>query len=221
VEQTSRRKVSPFVWIGLALTLALLLLAWLMALVRLRSQGTAAGGAPPVLAAVAPFALTNQQGVTVTQSDLLGKVWVADVIFTRCAGPCLRMSALMSKLQQRLPTDAAMLVSLTTDPEFDTPEVLAKYASRFDADSKRWMFLTGSKEQIAELGTKSLKFTAIEKSAETRQDPADLFIHSTIFAVVDKKMHLRGVFETEGEGVEPEQSLRRIITLVQQLRNEP
>ena len=124
----------------------------------------------------------------VTLADLRGQVWVADIIFTRCAGPCPRMTKQMKSLQAALPADSrAKLVTLTTDPEFDTPEVLKKYAERFNANADRWMFLTGAKKEIAALGIDSLKLTAVEKKPEEREDPDDLFIHSTIFIVVDKQ----------------------------------
>jgi protein SCO1 len=198
----------------------MLLLALLMAVLRIQKTA-GSGAAPPVLAQVAPFTLTNHNGVVVTEADLRGKVWVADIIFTRCAGPCLRMSQQMSKIQAALPSNsAARLVSLTTDPDFDTPEVLRTYGARFDADPRRWMFLTGSKKEIGDLATGSLKLTAIEKTPETQEDPNDLFIHSTIFVVVDKQLRLRGIFETEGEGVDPAVARHQILRMVARLERE-
>src|SRR5258706_9207597 len=121
----------------------------------------------PVIGQVADFALTNQDGHAVTLPDLRGHVWVADIIFTRCAGPCLKMSRQMKELQQSLPTTStAKLVSLTTDPGFDTPPVLKTYGERFGADAGRWIFLTGSKQEVGNLATNSLKLTGIEKKPE-------------------------------------------------------
>jgi protein SCO1 len=220
VEQRAKtRTVSPFIWVGLGLTLALLLLALLMAVIKIQTAGRA--DAPPVLGVIAPFSLTNQNGVVVTEADLRGRVWVADIIFTRCPGPCLRMSQNMGRLQAALPSGSqARLVSLTTDPDFDTPEVLKTYAARFDADPNRWWFLTGSKKEIADVASGSLKLTAIEKAPETQENPDDLFIHSTIFVVVDKNLQLRGIFETEGEGVDPALTRHRILNMVARLERE-
>lgn len=207
-------------WVGLGLTLVLLVLATSIALLKNRSSASGQK-APPVLGTIAPFTLTNQNGVVITEKDLSGKVWVADIIFTRCAGPCLRMSAQMSKIQAGLlPSSEALLVSLTTDPEFDTPEVLKTYGARFDADPKRWMFLTGSKEELRNLATDSLKLTALEKTPEQREDPEDLFIHSTIFVVVDKQLRLRGIFETEGEGVDAEAMRPKLLEMISTLERE-
>ena len=81
-------------------------------------------------------------------------------------------------------------------------------------------FCTGDKRQIANLAIDSLKLTAIEKKPEERQTPEDLFVHSTIFVVVDREGWLRGVFETDGEGVSPIQARRRILAAVKRLENE-
>ncbi len=176
---------------------------------------------PPVISQVGDFTLTNQAGQAVTLSDLRGRVWVADIIFTRCAGPCPRMTRQMKLLQDALPPESrAKLVTLTTDPDFDTPEILKNYATRFEANPQRWLFLTGTKKEIAALAIDSLKLTAIEQKPEDRKDPADLFIHSTILVVVDKQARLRGIFETEGEGVDPAHERSKVLALVDQLERE-
>jgi cytochrome oxidase Cu insertion factor (SCO1/SenC/PrrC family) len=175
----------------------------------------------PVLAEVADFNLTNQQGQVFTLANLRGQVWVADIIFTRCAGPCPRMTRQMKELQDALPaTSKARLVTLTTDPVFDTPQVLRLYGERFGTNPERWSFLTGSKDEIAKLATSSLKLTAIEKTPAERENPADLFIHSTIFVIVDKKGRLRGVFESNGEGIDPQRVKSQILSAVKRLELE-
>ena len=70
------------------------------------------------------------------------------------------------------PASQAKLVTLTTDADFDTPPVLKAYAERFGADPQRWMFLTGTKQEIAKLAIDSLKLTAIAKKPEERESPA-------------------------------------------------
>jgi len=193
-------RVPRTIWIGIGLVLGLVGFAFLLARLEIRRRAVAV---LPEIGQIAGFTLTNQASQTITLADLRGKVWVADIIFSRCAGPCPRMTRQMASLQAALPPDSpARLVTLTTDPEFDTPEVLGKYAARFSADTNRWWFLTGAKKEIAGLAIDSLKLTGfIETKAEDRQNPEDLFIHSTIFVVVDKQARLRGIFETDGEGI--------------------
>ena len=175
----------------------------------------------PVLNPIADFTLMNQDGRATTLADLSNHVWVADIIFTRCAGPCPIMSQQMKSLQDALPqTSQARLVTLTTDPDFDTPAVMKKYGERFGADFNRWMFLTGSKAEIAGLAGDSLKLSAVPVKPEDRKNDADLFIHSTIYVVVDKHARLRGVFETQGDGVTWTNVQPRLITTVRQLEHE-
>jgi protein SCO1/2 len=88
-------------------------------------------------------------------------------------------------------------VTLTTDPEYDTPRVMQRYSEKFGADPKRWQFLTGPKEEIlVNLAIGSLKMTAQEKQEELRQNASDLFIHTTMFVLVDKRGKMRGVYES-------------------------
>jgi protein SCO1 len=217
MNQPAQKLEWPF-WAGLALVALTLLLALLVS--ANKSSGTI-GKPLPLYGPVTDFNLTNQSGGPVSLATLRGQVWVADIIFTRCAGPCLKMSRQMKELQQALPPgSAAKLVTLTTDPDYDTPPVLSRYAERFGADTNRWMFLTGTKMQIAHLASDSLKLSALEKKPEERQSPADLFIHSTIFVIVDKQAQLRGVFETTGEQIEPQEVKAQILAAIRRLERE-
>jgi protein SCO1 len=213
------RKLGWPLWCGVALTVLTLLAAVLLSILMARSGP---GRALPVYGQIADFALTNQTGKAVSLADLRGRVWVADIIFTRCAGPCPQMTRQMKGLQDALaPESQAKLVTLTTDPDFDTPPVLSRYAERFGANPDRWMFLTGPKPEIAKLAIDSLKLTAIPKKPEERQSPADLFVHSTICVIADKQARLRGVFETTGEGIDPREVQTRILAAVKGLEREP
>ncbi len=146
---------------------------------------------------VQPFTLTNQAGEPITLGDLEGKVWVADIIFTLCAGPCPRMTEEMSKLQNLFPVgENVRFVTLTTDPEHDTPEVLTAYAKKFNADPSRWQFLTGTKAGIRAVAHDSLKLGAEEKDPASRENENDLFIHTTVFVLVDKFGKVRGTYES-------------------------
>jgi protein SCO1/2 len=150
----------------------------------------------PVYGEVKDFSLTNQASQRVSLEDLKGKVWIADIIFTRCPGPCLRMTREMRKLQQALPSDGSVwLVSLTADPAFDTPTELARYGTRQGADFRNWHFLHGSKSSLYDLAIRGLLLAVEEKGEAERESEADLFIHSTRFAVIDKRGRIRGMFD--------------------------
>lgn len=132
------------------------------------------------------------------------------------------MTRQMAEVQAALPKDSkAHLISLTTDPEFDTPLVLKDYPARLKVEATaRWQFLTGTKKEIANLGIHSLKLAAVEKPLELREQADDLFIHATIFVLVDKQARLRGIFETGGEGVEWTNVQPAIISAIRQLEQE-
>lgn len=175
----------------------------------------------PIYGQVADFSLTNQDNKVFRLADLNGQVWVADIIFTRCPGPCLKMTRQMRDLQSGLPAQShAKLITLTTDPSFDSPTVLRTYAKRFEADPKRWSFLTGTPRELAAVAGGSLKLTAIPKRPEEMQSAADLFIHSTIFVLVDKHARLRGVFQTSGDNIDPARVKEEIIADVKRLERE-
>ena len=214
----SPQQLPRTLWVGIGLLLVVLCMAYALSLMELNR---AHQRALPVLGPVADFTLMNQDGRATTLADLSNHVWIADIIFTRCAGPCPIMSQQMKSLQDALPpTSQARLVTLTTDPDFDTPPVMKKYGERFGADFNRWMFLTGSKAAIAGLAGDSLKLSAVPVKPEERKNDADLFIHSTIFVVVDRHARLRGVFETQGDGVNWTNVQPRLITTVRQLERE-
>ena len=206
-------------WIGLILFLALISQAWLVSLQRLQRNRHPL----PVIGPVSDFILTNQDGALTTLKDLTNHVWVADIIFTRCSGPCPRMTSQMRSLQNLLPASSqSQLVTLTTAPEFDTPAVLLKYSQHFGADTSRWHFLTGSKAEIASLASDSLKLSAVPVKPEDRRDDSDLFIHTTIFVIVDKHAQLRGSFETGGDGVDWTNSVEpSLLEAIHHLEREP
>lgn len=132
----------------------------------------------PVIRAVPEFSLTDQNGKTVTNADLRGHIWIADFIFTRCKGPCPLMTARMLEMQKALvKTPEVKLVSVTVDPEYDTPEVLRAYAEANHADPARWKFLTGDKPVIEKLVTEGF----MQHLAEENGEP----VHGTMFLIVD------------------------------------
>ena len=132
----------------------------------------------PVIRAVPEFSLTDQNGQTLTKDDLRGHIWIADFIFTRCAGPCPLMTARMLEMQKALvKTPEVKLVSVTVDPAYDTPEVLKAYAEANFANPDRWKFLTGDKAVIEKLVTEGFMQHLSEENGEP--------VHGTMFLIVD------------------------------------
>lgn len=186
----SSRRLEVVVWGALILTIIAIAAAFIIQ--RLRPEPLAF----PVISSTGDFILTNQFGKPVTAADLRGHPWMGNIIFTRCAGPCPAMTKAMKQIQDA--TDKRVrLVTLTTDPDNDTPDVLRHYGQKYGADFNRWSFLTGSKQQIGRLAVDGLKLTAQEKAATERENPADLFIHSTAFVLLDQSNNLRAAFQLD------------------------
>jgi protein SCO1/2 len=215
----SDRRLPLTIWVGFGLFIVLLGLMYLLSLVEYGQSRRKAS--LPVLGQIADFTLTNQAGAVTTLADLSNRVWVADIIFTRCAGSCPVMSTEMKSLQDGLPSGSeAKLVTLTTDPDYDTPAVLKKYGEHYAADFQHWTFLTGAKSELAGLAAGSLKLGSTPVAPQDRQSADDLFVHSTIFVVVDKQARLRGVFQTEGQEVDWAKVKPQILATVKQLESD-
>ncbi len=151
---------------------------------------------PPVIYGEVPhFSLTAQTGAAFDSKALLGKVWVADFMFTRCLGPCPRMSSRMHWVQKQTSGIPDLrLVSFTIDPAHDTPPVLAEYARRFRAEPGRWWFLTGAEPTLQQLNRNAFKLGDIDGT----------MTHSTRFVLVDRRGRIRGYYRTEdGESLDP------------------
>lgn len=145
----------------------------------------------PVLSEVPDFVLLERNGDEMGLSELLGHVWVADFIFTHCAGPCPLLSAQMQALQAPLRKyPDARLVSFSVDPERDTPEVLSEYADRYLADADRWLFLTGEKP-----GVYSVIRNGFQLGVGGVEEGTDQIMHSLRFALVDRKGRVRAYYD--------------------------
>jgi cytochrome oxidase Cu insertion factor (SCO1/SenC/PrrC family) len=146
----------------------------------------------PVLGAVPDFALTDRDGRPVTRSDLAGAPWVADLVFTRCTLACPAMSQRMRRLDRDLP-EGVRLVSVTVDPDHDTPARLAAYAAALAA-SGRWLFLTGDREAIRHLAREGFKLAVDRVPAVDAPTPGEAIVHSDRFVLVDAQGRIRGYF---------------------------
>ena len=124
-----------------------------------------------VAVSVPDFSLTNQQGEPLGLSDMAGKIWVADFIFTNCPTICPAMTQEMARLQSEFVADPVYFVSFSVDPERDTPRVLSRYASAYGADDRRWHFLTGDKAKIYQLAEQGFSLAAGHKGSEILHSP--------------------------------------------------
>ena len=127
-----------------------------------------------------PFTLRDQTGEEFSSSQVEGKVWMGAIFFANCPGPCFRENQEIADILRTIDDRDFMVVSLTCDPENDTPEALAKYAERFEADPARWKFLTGDLKLIEKVGQRVFRL------------PVELGVHSERGVVFDRKGRLRG-----------------------------
>lgn len=141
---------------------------------------------------IAPFKLVNQQGDTVTNADVNGKVYVADFFFTSCPTICPIMKTQMLRVYEKFREEPDFkILSHTIDPRYDTVALLKDYALRLGVeDAKTWNFLTGDQEHIFELGQTSYLTTAMED-----KDEPGGFLHSGAFVLVDQRGRIRGVYD--------------------------
>ena len=139
----------------------------------------AEAAALPNLADV-PFTLRDQTGAEFSSQDLEGRVWMGAIFFANCPGPCFRENQVIADILREIDDPDFMVVSLTCDPANDTPEALAKYAARFEADPQRWKFLTGDLKLIEQVGQKTFRL------------PVELGVHSERGVVFDRQGRLRG-----------------------------
>ncbi|HEX7064652.1 MAG TPA: SCO family protein [Bacillales bacterium] len=158
---------------------------------------------------VEPFRYTDQNGKPFGMADLKEKVWLADMIFTKCTTVCPVLTAHMSNLQDKLENKGMQIpiVSFSVDPKRDTPQHLKAYGEKFDADFSTWHFLTGySPKEIKQFARVSFK------SPITQYKNSDQFAHSTSFFLVNGS----GKVMAKYDGLEP--PYKRIVKDVEVLR---
>ncbi|HED64753.1 MAG TPA: SCO family protein [Planctomycetes bacterium] len=180
-----------------------------------RSSGpvlTADADDPIVFGEVPEFRFLDQDGKEVTREDLRGHPFAVAAIFTRCAGPCPRITAGMRRLQDELEGTDVRLVSVSVDPSYDRPEVLAQYASNYTADTSRWSFLTGTEEEV-EAFLKDGLWLPLAR-AEAGAEPAKAVTHSTKIVAIDREGRIRGWYDGIDEK-ERELLRRRLIALAE------
>lgn len=156
------------------------------------------------------FKLTNQDGKTITQDNVKGKIYVAEYFFTTCTNICPVMNKNMEKVYAKYKDNPNFLIlSHTSDPDYDSIPVLKAYADKHGADVKNWLFLTGDKRHLYKLARESY---LVDDGKFTGEDD---FIHTQWFALVDGDGQIRGLYEgTKDKGIE------KLIKEIDQLMHE-
>jgi protein SCO1/2 len=136
------------------------------------------------------FKFTNQNGETITQEHVANKIYVVDFFFTTCPGICPMMTANMFVVQEEFKNNNdVLLLSHSVTPTIDSVSVLKQYALDKGV-GENWHLLTGNKKEIYDLGR---KWYFVEESfGEVK--PVDDFLHTENFVLVDKKRHIRGIY---------------------------
>ena len=139
----------------------------------------------PKIGSIPQFEFIDSDGNTVTLDNLKGKVWVADFIFTTCTMACPMMTGNMNLVHKKFKkNDDVRLVSISVYPEYDTPDVLKEYASQYDADTEKWLFLTGEESSVKNIIKDGFKIGDFE----------EIIFHSEKFALVDKNGTIRAYY---------------------------
>ncbi|HVJ63861.1 MAG TPA: SCO family protein [Bdellovibrionota bacterium] len=151
---------------------------------------------PPVLGQMNDFELTSQEGRKITRKDFHGSVLVVNFIFSKCPDVCPLLNKQMSEIQARLKgtAKAIQLVSISVDPQNDTPDVLRKYSAQFNADPRLWTFLSGPLDKILKVVVDDFKQALDGQKLTTLEDRMDGMMeitHSEKFVLVDQSGQIR------------------------------
>jgi protein SCO1/2 len=160
---------------------------------------------------IADFKFVDQDSSEVTNDTFKDKIYVADFFFTSCRTICPIMKTQMLRVYDSIENDPdVLLLSHTIDPEFDTVGLLKDYANRLGVKSKKWHFVTGSKEEIYKIAQTSYFATAMEDKSEP-----DGFIHSGAFLLIDKEKRIRGKYDGTKE-----EDVNRLLEDIEKLKQE-
>jgi len=140
----------------------------------------------PIIGKVPDFSFMSSRLEEVSKKDLDGKVWVADFIFTTCGGICPKMTENLAWIHRSyLLEKDVRLVSVTVNPDYDSPQVMKEYAGKHGADTQLWHFLTGPKEAVHDLAYKGFMLGGVD----------DPIFHSPKMVLVDRKSRIRGYYD--------------------------
>ena len=149
-------------------------------------------GVSPI-SVVQPFAFVNQDGKTVTDKDVEGKVYVAEYFFTSCRGICPTMNNNMRKVYEKFKDEKDFLIlSHTCDPERDSVQQLKKYSDSLGVNTSKWIFLTGRKDSL--YTSARISYT-IDDPANNLRKIEDDFLHTQFWALVDRNGDVRKIYD--------------------------
>lgn len=136
------------------------------------------------------FSFVNQDGKSIGRKDMEGKITIVDFFFTSCPSICPVMSTEMERVQDMFRDEPnVQIMSISIDPEYDTPEILKEYADEHGANSSKWHFLSGPKLETYQLARCGFVLPTIDG-----QGVADDFIHSDKFILIDEQGRIRGYY---------------------------
>lgn len=147
---------------------------------------------PPV-SYIRPFSFTNQDGKAVTEKDMAGKVYVAEYFFTTCKGICPKMNNNMRLVYDEFKNNKDFLIlSHTCDPDVDSVPQMKHYADSMGVNTTKWIFLTGRKDSLYNMARVSY---TIDDPADNLLNMDDDFMHSQLWALVDKNGDVRKIYD--------------------------
>jgi protein SCO1 len=163
------------------------------------------------LGTVEPFAFTNQNGQTVTQDALKGKVAAVNYFFTTCKGICPRMNNNVKALYDEFKNEPDfIMLSHTSDPETDSAARLKRYTDSMQINTSKWVFLTGRKDSLYSMARHSYK---IDDPGNNLSSNNDEFLHTQFIALVNKKGQVVSVYDGLKQS-EIKQAAERVKTLL-------
>lgn len=140
---------------------------------------------------VPDFQLTDQNGKKISNKDMLGKVYLVEFFYSTCPTICPIMNANMKNINKEIDDPNFGIVSISIDPENDTPEVLKKHAEQIGAVSPNWHFLTGDRDYIGKVADQFNIYVG------DKEDEAENLNHSGMIALVDQEGNIRCRFNED------------------------
>ncbi|MFN4363336.1 SCO family protein [Chryseobacterium hispalense] len=140
---------------------------------------------------VPDFTLTDQNNITVTNKDMLGKVYLVEFFFSKCPTICPVMNTNMRAIEEEINNPGFGIISISIDPENDTPEKLKEHADRIGVKSPNWHFLTGNRDYIGKLADQFNIYVG------DKEDESENLNHSGMIALVDQEGNIRCRYNKE------------------------
>lgn len=156
------------------------------------------------------FYFLNDDSVLVKSTDMEGKIWVADFFFTTCPTICPTMTKNMQKLNTATKDldDELQFISISINPQHDTPSILKRYREHYKATASNWQFFTGKEAETHQLGIENFQiFAGRDEESEGG------YAHSGAFTLVDKEGYVRGVYlgTDDKQVIQLEKDIRKLL----------